>query len=342
MTRTPLEDENVTLLSAVVPCYNSEDYMGRCVDALLTGGAAVEIIIVDDGSTDRTAAIADDYAARYPGRVRAIHQPNGGHGAAIMTGLHAATGDYFKVVDSDDWLDPAALQKVLSALPQDSVDMFICNYVHDKVGKKHKQAMNFRRALPQDRTFSWRDVKLPPGKYLLMHSVIFRTRLLQEMHLTLPRHTFYVDNLFVFQPLPYVHTMRYLDVNLYHYFIGRADQSVNEQVMIKRIDQQLQVNRAMITYYAGRQIQDVHLARYMQSYVCIVTGISSIVLLNDGSMASMTKHHALWQFMAHTDAALYRHVRYSIVGWGVNMPGRGGRRFSLAIYHMLQRFYSFN
>ena len=332
----------MTLLSAVVPCYNSEDYMDRCIDALLTGGPQVEIIIVDDGSTDRTGAIADDYAARFPESIRVIHQPNGGHGAAINSGVRAAQGKYFKVVDSDDWLDPAALQKVLAELAADTFDMLIFNYVYDKVGKKHKRVMQFRRALPQNRQFTWQNVKLQPGKYILMHSVIFRTAILQDMHLTLPRHTFYVDNLFVFEPLPHVRTMRYLDVDLYHYFIGRADQSVNEKVMVKRIEQQLRVNRAMITYYADLHLTDPHLARYMQSYVGIVTGISSIVLLNEGSMASLTQRHALWQFMARADPALYRKLRHSLVGWGVTLPGRVGRRMSLAVYHMLQRFYSFN
>lgn len=94
------------LLSIAVPCYNSEDYMRHCIETLLPGGEDVEIIIVDDGSTkDRTAEIADEYAAKYPGIVKAVHQENGGHGEAVNTGLRNATGLYFKVVDSDDWLD---------------------------------------------------------------------------------------------------------------------------------------------------------------------------------------------------------------------------------------------
>ena len=79
------------------------------------------------------------------------------------------------------------------------------------------------------------------GQYILMHSVIYRTQLLKECGLELPKHTFYVDNIFVYQPLPHVKNMYYLDVNFYRYFIGRTDQSVNESVMIGRIDQQLRV-----------------------------------------------------------------------------------------------------
>ena len=92
---------------------------------------------------------------------------------------------------------------------------------------------------------------MPVGKYILMHSVIYRTGLLRDCGLELPKHTFYVDNLFVYQPLPHVQTMYYMDVNFYRYFIGREDQSVHEDVMIRRIDQQLFVNRIMIDTIAG-------------------------------------------------------------------------------------------
>lgn len=90
--------------------------MRNCIESLLPGGEEVEIIIVDDGSTkDRTAEIADEYAAKYPTIVKAVHQENGGHGQAVNTGLKNATGLYFKVVDSDDWLDEENYPKVLAS-----------------------------------------------------------------------------------------------------------------------------------------------------------------------------------------------------------------------------------
>lgn len=97
------------LLSIAVPCYNSQDYMRNCVDSLLKGGELVEILIVNDGSKDDTAKIADEYAEKYPTIVRAIHQENGGHGEAVNTGIRNATGFYFKVVDSDDWVNEESL-----------------------------------------------------------------------------------------------------------------------------------------------------------------------------------------------------------------------------------------
>ncbi len=232
------------LLSVAIPCYNSEDYMRHCIESLLEGGDQVEILIVDDGSVkDHTAQIADEYEQAYPGICRAIHQQNAGHGGAVNTGLANARGIYFKVVDSDDWVDKDAYMEVLRVLKEfvygdETLDMLISNFVYEKQGAKRKKVMNYRRALPKDQLFTWKDTKMfTLGQYILMHSVIYRTELLRQCGLKLPEHTFYVDNIFVYQPLPYVKTMYYLDVNFYRYFIGREDQSVNETVMIGRIDQ---------------------------------------------------------------------------------------------------------
>ena len=114
---------------------------------------------------------------------------------------------------------------------------------------------------------------MPKGKYLLMHSMIYRTKLLHECNLELPKHTFYVDNLFAFEPLPYVKNLYYLDVNFYRYFIGRDDQSVNEKVMIKRIDQQIRVNKLMVDAYINCKSTNKQLKAYMFSYLDIITTI---------------------------------------------------------------------
>lgn len=190
------------LLSIVIPCYNSENYMRKCIESLLPGGEDVEIIIVDDGSErDRTAQIADEYAARYPSIVKAVHQENGGHGAAVNTGIEHATGLYFKVVDSDDWVKEEAYIQVLETLREQTgtsrvLDMLICNFVYEKEGEKRKKVMNYRHIFPEGQLFTWEDCHhFTKGHYILMHSVIFRTKLLRECGLELPGHTFYVDNL---------------------------------------------------------------------------------------------------------------------------------------------------
>ena len=221
------------LLSIAIPCYNSQDYMAHCIESLLPGGEDVEILIVNDGSKDDTAKIADEYAAKYPTIVKAIHKENGGHGSAVNTGIENATGIYFKVVDSDDWVKEDAYLAILEKLREltggvDTLDLLISNFVYEKEGERRKKVMRYKHVLPEYRMFGWEDVgRFHVGQYILMHSVIYRTKLLRECGLKLPEHTFYVDNIYVFEPLPYVRNMYYLDVNFYRYFIGRSDQSVN-------------------------------------------------------------------------------------------------------------------
>ena len=152
------------ILSVAIPCYNSEAYMRKCIESLLPGGEDIEILIVDDGSKkDNTAAIADSYQEKYPTIVKAIHQENGGHGEAVNTGIANASGVYFKVVDSDDWVDSDVLLKIIGLLKEliagpDTVDMFISNYIYDKVGQKRKRIMQYHSAMPTERVFTWEEM----------------------------------------------------------------------------------------------------------------------------------------------------------------------------------------
>ena len=340
------------LLSVAIPCYNSENYMRKCVDSLLVGGEDVEIIIVDDGSMkDRTAEIADEYQSRYPNIVKAVHQENGGHGAAVNTGIQNATGLYFKVVDSDDWVKKEAYLQVLDTLREmaggaSTLDMLVCNFVYEKEGEKRKKVMHYRHILPEGRMVSWEDCHhFAKGHYILMHSVIFRTKLLKECGLELPRHTFYVDNLYVSEPLPYVKNIYYLDVNLYRYYIGREDQSVNEEVMISRIDQQLKVNKIMIDYFVDNKqeiMKNKRLYQYMFNYLEIITTVSSVLLIRSGTEEGLEKKKELWKYMKSKDRKLFFRMRNGLLGYAMNLPGRGGRKVSVGGYKICQKIFKFN
>ena len=335
------------LLTFAIPCYNSEAYMEKCIHSLLPGGEDVEILIVDDGSKDRTAEIADEYEKKYPGIVRAIHQENGGHGEAVNAGIRNATGLFFKVVDSDDWVDPGAYTQVLSRLKELSggdkmLDMFVANYVYEKEGTRHRKVMRYS-ALPTDRIFTWKDVgHFRKGQYILMHSVIYRTRLLRECGLELPKHTFYVDNIYVYKPLPSVKNMYYMDVDFYRYYIGRADQSVNEKVMISRIDQQIRVNKIMIDEFDLWKLSNRKLRHYMFNYLEIITVISTIMLIRSGTQENLERKRELWKYIKEKDIRLFHHLRAGIMGNAMNLPGRGGRKISVAAYKISQKVVGFN
>lgn len=339
------------LLSVAVPCYNSETYMRKCIDSLLVGGEDVEILIVDDGSTDRTGAIADEYAQHHPSIVKVIHQENGGHGSAVNTGIEHASGLFFKVVDSDDWVKESAYHKILEVLRDvtagdSTLDMLISNFVYEKEGAARHKVMKYHHALPHDRIFTWGEIRhFHKGQYILMHSVIFRTRLLKECGLKLPDNTFYVDNIFVFQPLPFVRNMYYLDVNFYRYYIGREGQSVNEEIMISRIDQQIKVNKIMTDYLVDNMDKigsRCKLKKYMINYLEIITVISSILLIRSGTEENLKKKQELWEYIKKKDIRLYMRLRYGVLGNSMNLPGKSGRKISVEGYKICRRFFKFN
>lgn len=336
------------LLTFAIPCYNSAAYMRKCIDSILIGGDDIEIIIVDDGSTkDNTAEIADEYAAKYPNICRAIHQPNGGHGEAVNTGIRNATGLYFKVVDSDDWVDPDAYMQILDKLREfagsnTNLDMLLANYVYEKEGAKHKKVMR-QTGFPQNQVFGWNDIRhFYKGHYILMHSVIYRTKLLRECGLELPKHTFYVDNIYVYKPLPNVQTMYYMDVDFYRYFIGRDDQSVNEKVMISRIDQQIRVNKIMFEDVNLWKVANNKCRKYMLNYLEIITVVSTIMLIRSGTAENLEKKRELWRWMREKDLRVYKKLRRGIMGRSMNLPGRGGRKISVAAYRISQKVVGFN
>ena len=324
--------------------------MEKCIKSILPVGEDVEILIVDDGSQkDRTPQIADSYAARYPGIVKAVHQENGGHGEAVNTGLRNATGLYYKVVDSDDWVNTKGLVKIVQRMKQleeqGGVDLLLANFVYDKVGAKHKKLMRFTNVFPQDEVFEWDAMKhMHQTQYILMHNIFYRTQMLKDCGLELPKHTFYVDNIFAFQPLVYVKKLYYMDVNLYHYFIGREDQSVNEKVMIGRIDQQIRVNKIMIDVMAAEDFSDKSskLKKYMTIYLTKIMTVTSIMLILAGTEEALEKKKDVWDYLKEKDPALYKSIRGSLFGIGMNLPGKFGRKCSVGAYKVAQKFVGFN
>ena len=335
-------------LSFAIPCFNSQDYMSRAVESILTGGEEIEIIIVNDGSGDHTSEIAHKYMENYPDIVKVIDKENGGHGDAVNAGLSAARGRYFKVVDSDDWVGEEALRRILTLIRNleedgEQIDMLISNFVYEKAGASHKKCVHYRNALPQDEIFRWDDIgHFRLDQYILMHSVIYRTEMLKLIQMKLPKHTFYVDNIYVYYPLPHVRKIYYLDVDFYRYFIGRADQSVNEKVMIGRIDQQIKVNKLMIDLYDLWKIPNKRLRHYMFNDLEIITVISTVMLIRSGTKENLEKKRELWGYIKQQDLRLFHHLRKGIMGRTMNLPGRSGRKISIAAYKISQKVVGFN
>lgn len=338
-------------ITFVVPSYNSQDYLERCVNTLMPENEDVEIIIVNDGSTDKTAEIADRYHKKYPNTVQVIHKENGGHGSALNTGLKAAQGIYFKCVDSDDWLDTALLKKLLDQIKQwDSshtrVDLIICNYIYDHLYENKKKVISYNNVFKKNEIMTWEDIgHFLPSQYILMHATFFRTDILKKSGVVLPEHTFYVDNIFAHQPLSFTSTICYLDLDMYHYFIGRADQSVNEKVMMKRIDQQIRVTKIIMERVMTERERQApkKLRKYLVRNLSIMLTISDIHLLMINDAEAYSKRKELWDTVKERDYKMYRYLKHRTMSGATYLPGgKVGGCITVIMYKMVRPFYKFN
>lgn len=335
------------LLTFVVPCYNSESYMERCLVTLLKGKEDVEIIIVDDGSTDKTAKIADGYQKRYPSIIKVIHKINGGHGSGVNAGLKEATGQYFKVVDSDDWLDEDALIKLLNQIKEfnkekNEVDLIVCNYIYDHLYDGFAKVMNYKNMFEEEKIISWSEMKkLKPSQYLIMHALVYKTKILRDCRLKLPEHTFYVDNLVAYIPLVYVKKVYYMNIDLYHYFIGREDQSVNEKVMMGRIDQQIKVTKLIIDASNYEDIP-IKLKNYMIKFLSMMMSICDVYLLMINNKESLDKRKNLWNYIKNKDVKLYNTLKRKTLSGLTYIPGKLGNFISISGYKIAKKIFKFN
>lgn len=305
------------IITFVIPSYNSQDYLKRCVDSLLPGGEDVEIIIVNDGSTDRTGEIADEYAAQYPSIVRAVHKANGGYGSGVNAGIELATGEYLKVVDSDDWFDLSAYEKYLFTIKHhlsfcDGADMYITNFVYEHVNDDTRYVSDYVKKFPRNKFFGWEEIKpLRLWKMLLMHSLTYRTKKLRESGLVMPEHTFYIDNYYAYYPLAYMQKLYYINVDLYRYYIGRSDQSVTMENMIKRYADQVRCMSCMLSAYSYADLRAMSRPQRRLMYHAL-----HIILLNTYFFTTARNEplrrqrlRKMWQDLRASDKKLCRKIR---------------------------------
>lgn len=227
------------LLSFVIPAYNSEAYLEKCLSSMLEPSVLedLEIIVVNDGSTDATEKIALDFCGRYPGTVRLITQKNLGHGGALNTGCAAAQGKYLKVIDADDWVESRSLPAFVKALEKCESDVVLTHYRtvnittgEDKAWRCYPEAFGKAMTLA-DVMNRWGDF----DRALTFHGIAYRRDFYQKMGISLSEHIFYEDHEFATFPCCHAETVTPLDIFVYVYRIGDVNQSVSDANQLRRI-----------------------------------------------------------------------------------------------------------
>ena len=337
------------LLTCVVPAYNSAGYLERAVNSMLAGGEEMEILIVDDGSTDGTGELADRLAAAHPGIVRVRHQPNSGHGSAVNSGIANAEGVFFKVVDSDDRLISENLPGLMDILrahsePAEQPDMIFHDYVYDRAGQENCFHITYFGKMKPDTAGGWEETRpFHIWNQFMIHSLIYRTAFLREIGLVLPEHTFYEDNLYIYQPLARTKKILYHHARIYGYFIGRGDQSINEGNMLRRLDQVTNIAKLQVTSYKLEEMKSLprHLRSYMINNACGQLFTTCALQFIEDSERSHRMNRELWQAIRDFDPALYKRLRRNPLGRLSCLPGRAGERFLVFVYRTGRKMIRF-
>lgn len=243
------------LLTILVAAYNVGNYLEECLTSFIDTDFAdsIEVLIVNDGSTDNTACIAARYEKEYPEIFRLVNKKNGGHGSAVNYGISKAKGKYFKTVDGDDWADTAALRELIGFIKVTDVDVISTDYwwIDDKTHKKIKEVKSAFKGLKYRKKYKFDSVcsKI----YINMHAMAIKTEILQKNKIKLDTHCFYVDVEFVLLPVPYINTVAFLPKPVYMYRLGLPTQSVALSNMQKNCKDHEKVLRRVVHLYDGNK-----------------------------------------------------------------------------------------
>lgn len=240
------------ILSIAIPVYNTENYIKRCVDSLILKEIIndIEIILVNDGSKDNSLKIMNEYKEKYPQSIVVIDKENGGHGSTINAALEMATGKYFRVLDSDDWFDSKNFIEFVKRLKNEEVDLIITNYKKEYVYNGFSEQINWKK-MESNKVYNFNefDLKTLNKEYFVMANSTYRTEMLREAQLKLLEKTFYVDMQYNVVPILKLNTFKFINLDIYRYFIGRPEQSMNLQNFVRNRANHEKVMRFLIEYY---------------------------------------------------------------------------------------------
>lgn len=229
-------------LTVIVPTFNMEQYLDECLTSMITDKSQhlLEVIIVNDGSTDNSSAIAHQYSEKYPTLFRVIDKANGHYGSCINAGLKIATGKYVKILDSDDFFHTPDLDHYLDYLHNSTDDLVVTDVMRVTIkGKFYKRGSY---AEYHGKTFDIDEIGLSSQfKGIAMHYMTYRTQLLRDIDYFQPEGILYTDDVWRFTPMQAVRKISFLDKTVYCYRLGREGQSMDRYVMRKNASHQLKI-----------------------------------------------------------------------------------------------------
>lgn len=276
------------LLTISVAAYNVTGTIRECLESCLLPDLLdkIEIIAVDDGSTDETLKILREYEKRYPNTVRSIHKSNGGYGSTVNTSLKAASGKYFRLLDGDDWVDGKGLTNLIHILSETDVDIIIAPYV-ERGGNDSKTVDQTDGNAEGLLAFSGSIIP----RHLSMHSIVYRTQLVRESGVVLPEHRLYTDTLYNVIPLQYVQKAFITHVPVYQYRVNQIGQSVSRQSLEAHHNDLVAVVQDLMDAYSHFSDKQSLASQIAQRWIV------GDAIWAAGIMAGMKPSNAVWNDM---------------------------------------------
>jgi glycosyltransferase involved in cell wall biosynthesis len=338
---------NQKLITFCIPAYNSAPFLHFAVDSLLPFGEEIEVIIIDDGSKDDTGKVADDYAKAYS-FIKVIHQPNGGHGEGINNGLKAASGVYFKVLDSDDWVAEDGMKALLSDLHehQDWADLYLTNYTYWQ-GRDHRgQLISFGYLFRKHNYHcGWKNLRHFTYRCnLTLHSAMFKTSVLRSSGVHCPGHVSYEDNYFIYAPLPYVKNVAYVPHSLYQYLIGREGQSMENATCIRKYHDYMVDGKLIFDSFDLTKIRFSNRPLYRAMYHHLILNfmmVPTFARLN-GSPQAKADLKEFWAYCKKNNKRQYHLIRRFFAMITLTMPGKMGVKAVKLDYKFAHHIVDFN
>lgn len=255
------------ILSVSIASYNVESYLPKALDSCLIPEIMdkLEVIVVNDGSKDNTAAVAQSYVDKWPGTFRLINKENGGYGSTVNASIRVATGKYFRLLDGDDWFDKDELIKFVHALEYTEEDMIVAKFKRVFEDDGHIEERDETKGITF-KTLLFEEIQTED--WFTMHAVSYRAALLRKYDITLTEHCFYTDQEYDLLPLKWVKAIRFVPYSVYCYRIGRGEQSISPAGLEKHYQEQTIVLKRLYSIYANalnspKNTKDKYILKYL-------------------------------------------------------------------------------
>lgn len=298
------------VLSVVVASYNVEKYLDKCLTSFSDErfNQLLQVIVVNDGSTDSTAEIAEKYVQKYPSIFELVNKKNGGHGSAVNVGIENARGRYFRIVDGDDWVDTDNLYSLLCYLKDSDADLVVDEKREVNMETGDTEFFRLPGVVQINQNYKFEDIcnisEISP--YIMIHTLSIKTEILKSNHIRLLEGIFYVDIEFIIKSTVHAKTIEFLDLEIYQYLVGNVNQSVNYRNYVKRYSHHEQVTKELIAFATSHTCTGV-LRQYLDTRICLLinTHMNISLIYNENRREGLKQAREFRQYLKQANSNYY-------------------------------------